>query len=406
MSTTQQQQRGTQVAEDRGNDFRELLDRQMVTRPELLQMRMENETIMAECRAAPRLLADCKAKLDDLLNAFPEFAETAVYRRPVGKDDFGNEKFAEGLSIRAAEALAEAYGYNRVRGDVTRIDHNTVKIDATFTDFATGRIWQDGRLVSQMATRAKDKGGGQYRIDDQRFMDTVVGAQKSKVIREVICRTVSPALKAWFETRCREIVCELLTDEKIAEIFRKFGKRGIDEATVEKLVGRPRSMGWTNEDKVALNGIFSALKNNETTVEELLKAANGDDQKPTTTSGEKPKTLEDVTRAMGEKRTPTQQQSQTDLGGPHDIASVPSEPLPQAWDVYVKAIAGAKTSAEVTAIYDKAFGPDSTVEWTLDEAKQGADTATARKEQLAKESPRKAPKRDASSPSGAGESKQ
>ena len=36
----------------------DLLARQVANRPELLQMRMENETIMAECRAAPRDLGE------------------------------------------------------------------------------------------------------------------------------------------------------------------------------------------------------------------------------------------------------------------------------------------------------------------------------------------------------------
>ena len=301
MATTGQQQPAKHAATSDESDFRKLLDKEFNTRPELLQMRMENETIMAECRAVPRSLAECKAKLDDLLTTFPDFAEDAVYRRPVGADDRGHQKIAEGLSIRAAEALAEAYGYNRVRGDVTRIDANTVKVDATFTDFATGRIWQEGRLVSQIATK---KGGGQYRIDEQRFADVVVGAAKSKAIREVILRSVSPALKAWFTARCAEIVSQLLTEDKIAEIFKGFNRLGIAPATVEKLVGRPQNMGWTNEDKIALTRYYAALKNGETTVDQLLEAV-GEVPKTPPPSADKPKvTMDDLVGKSASKTEP------------------------------------------------------------------------------------------------------
>ena len=62
---------------------------------------------MAECRARPRDMAAIREELADLLEAFPELAEDAIYSKPVGKDrETGEEKFAEGLSIRAAEALA------------------------------------------------------------------------------------------------------------------------------------------------------------------------------------------------------------------------------------------------------------------------------------------------------------
>jgi hypothetical protein len=201
---------------------------------ELAQMKMENETIMAECRMRPRDLGECKRKLAELLREFPEFAEDAVYRRPVGKEEGSNEqKYAEGLSIRAAEALAEAYGYNRVRGDVTRSGPDAAKVDATFTDFATGRIWQDGRLVSQVAKR---RNGETYRIEESRFADLVCGAAKSRAIREVIVRSVNPALKAWFENECNKIIASLLTDDKVEEIVRGFEKFGINLAQLEGLL--------------------------------------------------------------------------------------------------------------------------------------------------------------------------
>ena len=275
----------------------DLLARQVANRPELLQMRMENETIMAECRAAPRDLGECKRKLAALLREFPEFAEDAIYRRPVGKEE-GSErqKIAEGLSIRAAEALAEAYGYNRVRGDVTRIDANTAKVDATFTDFATGRIWQDGRLVSQVATK---RDGSQYRINDDRFSDIVCGSAKSRAIREVIVRSVNPALKAWFENECRKITVTLLTEDRMDEMVKAFSGYGINLVQLEAILGRARSLGWTNSERVKALEIFNALKANETTVADLLAMVS---QTEAADASPPAKSLDEVAKTLAAKK--------------------------------------------------------------------------------------------------------
>lgn len=301
MATTNPQAQ-SQHGEREASDLSALLARQAATRPELLQMRMENETIMAECRAQPRDLGDCKRKLCALLKEFPEFAEDAVYRRPVGKEEGSDrQKIAEGLSIRAAEALAEAYGYNRVRGDVTRIDANTAKVDATFTDFATGRIWQDGRLVSQVATK---RDGSQYRINDDRFSDIVCGAAKSRAIREVIVRSVNPALKAWFENECRKITATLLTESRMDEMVAAFDGYGINLVQLEALLGRARSLGWTTNERVKALEMFNALKNNETTVADLLAMIEPANSHGTSPAGGAPaKSLDDVTKTLADAKS-------------------------------------------------------------------------------------------------------
>jgi len=387
MASAERQRQGA-AAEEGGSDFASLLERQTATRPELLQMRMENETIMAECRAVPRDLGECKRKLAELLREFPEFAEEAIYRRPVGKDEeTGRQKIAEGLSVRAAEALAEAYGYNRVRGDVTRVDLDNVKVDATFTDFATGRIWQDGRLVSQWMMR-RDK--TRYRIPDDRFVDTVVGAAKSKAIREVITRSVNPALKAWFENECRKITASLLTEEKMNEIVSGFSRFGIDLASLESLLGRPRAMGWTNNERLAAVGYFAALKNGETTVQLLLEAAGKktEDAAPQQKSGG---TLADRINARSGAATE-----------PSAAATPTEQPNAAQWSQYVAMLGKAKTQEDARGLYDDWFGPNSTVKWTDDQAGEAGRLATAR---IAELPSRAAPARDESSAGSAGSKK-
>ena len=106
-------------------------------------MKLENETIASLAAAHPRNHQSIKQEILEQMEAYPSFAESMVYSVPVGKDyETGQMKYARGLSIRAAEALAEAYGFNRVRCEVEEIDDDKVKVTATFT-VAFGRtlVW-------------------------------------------------------------------------------------------------------------------------------------------------------------------------------------------------------------------------------------------------------------------------
>jgi hypothetical protein len=248
---------------------------QMMMRADLAQMRMENEMISAECRMHPRSMKEVRDKLSELLEEFPDFADDAIYCKPVGRDpDTNQQKHARGLSIRAAEALAEVYGYNRVRADVSKIDDFTVKIDATFTDFQSGRIWQDGGIVSKFYTTSRKQ---RVAHADDRFYNVVVKAEKSKYIREVICRSVNAALKAWFESACAKVAESRLSEEDVAKTVEGWKSRGV---SLETALGKPLSMGWTNEDRLILRGLWTAIKDGETTLKEAFGIEAKEEKKP------------------------------------------------------------------------------------------------------------------------------
>ncbi len=256
------------VAAGDKSEFDDLLQRPVgEVRQDLLQMKMENEIIMAECRVRPRDMNAIKRQLAELLRAFPELAEDAIYSKPVGKDRDGKEKFAEGLSIRAAEVLSEAYGFNRVRCDATPLPDGNAKVEATFTDFQNGRIWQDGGVV---ARKYKAYGGQIKEHAEDRFWGVVVKAEASRRIREVINRSVNAALKAWFENECRKVLSQVLDDEKVDGICNSFRSVGVKLDQLEAVIGRPRAMGWTVQDRQHLLGIWNAIKTGETTPAEAF----------------------------------------------------------------------------------------------------------------------------------------
>jgi hypothetical protein len=249
------------------NEFERLMQKEVLPR-EVLQMKMENETIMAECRARPRDMAEIKRSLEELMDTFPDFAEDVMYCKPVGKERGSNQqKYATGLSIRAAEALAEAYGYNRVRSDVEQLPDGNAKITATFTDFQSGRVWQDSGIVSRTY---KSSDGHIISHNEDRFWGLVVKSEKSKLIREAITRSVNSALKAWLESeankRCSQR-CDDATVNKIVNAFRD--NLGVPLEKLEKLL-RPRDMGWNHKDLQILRGLFAAIRDKETTIAEAF----------------------------------------------------------------------------------------------------------------------------------------
>jgi hypothetical protein len=301
--------------------------------PHLAIMKMDNDNITSLAAAHPRDMAQIKRELEITLTEFPGLAEEAIYSKPVGKvvdvkckcgDRFeqavtrnndaytcprcGNaqhernaiskprQKFARGLSVRAAETLAEAYGYNRTRSGVTPINDDTVKVEATFVDYQRGRIWQDDMILSKWF---RGRNGAMTRIADDRFYGLTVKAEKSKLIREVVIRSVNPGLKAWFEARCESIQEELLTDGKIDALVRGFAEFHVTLPMLETLIGRTREQGWTVKDRKQLIAVGTALRDNETTVAEVFFDEDPGEDKSRSKPPQGPATAESLANGTG-----------------------------------------------------------------------------------------------------------
>jgi hypothetical protein len=267
--------------------------------PDMALMRMENDHIMAVAQARPRDYSKIKAELFSMIDAFPESAEDAIYNKPVGtvflvscecghryevakleeqtecprcanwrpKKWQKQKKFARGLSIRSAENMRVAFGFNRVSTTLTPIDGDRLKITGTFTDYTNGNVTIDEQIVTPFYTsRNKQK----TRIPDDRFFNVVLKSEKSKVIREVVLRSVPGTLKAAYEAHCEKAIDGLLDEGTMDKIVGQFSGISVSQEMIENLLGRPRSMGWTKEDRKQLLGIWNAIKDGETTVREVF----------------------------------------------------------------------------------------------------------------------------------------
>lgn len=351
--------------------------------PELLAMKMENESILAECRVRPRNFDQIKKDLTDNLDAFPELSDNSIYEKPVGSDEGGKEKYARGLSIRAAETLAEAYGFNRVRVDVTELGEDKVKVEATFTDFQRGRIWQDAGIVSKYY---KARGGAMRKHADDRFYGLVVKAEASRRVREVILRCVNGGLKAWFEAECERRLGTLLDEDKLKTIVDQFATRNVTKEQLEKFIGRPQSMGWTVDDRKRLAGVWTAIRDGEAKIDDYFGASEPESTPPGANAngtapkgnGAKPSDFSNAKLAAnqsdpkrGATTEPAKPQGGQQTTGPVSegkTGQTQSELLPpesEVEDAFQQFRVEVESSLPESArsIYDKWFGPDCTIEF-------------------------------------------
>jgi len=253
-----------------GNEIRDtelIIDQASKLDPMQTLVKMENESIASMAVARPRNMKAIMADLTEQLDAFPVFAESAVYVKPVGKDDRGQMQYARGLSIRAAEALAASFGYCRVETSVEPVDENHVRVSATFTDFQSGKIWRDSGIISRFY---RDRFKKTVRHTDDRFYNVICKAELSKRTREVIVRSVSPGLRAQFQAAAERAMANVLTDETTGKMVNAFNAIGVDLVALEKFIGRSIKLGWTVDDRTKLMQVYNAIKENETTVAEVF----------------------------------------------------------------------------------------------------------------------------------------
>jgi hypothetical protein len=113
-------------------------------------VKLENTTQMQIAIQRPRnedkILVAAKAELD----RYPSMADEAIYSKPAGKDkDTGNMKYVEGLSIRAAEALANRWSNSAYGCDIVGEDKEAIYIAAVFMDYENNTRHDISRRISK-----------------------------------------------------------------------------------------------------------------------------------------------------------------------------------------------------------------------------------------------------------------
>lgn len=233
-------------------------------------VKLENQTQMMIALQHPRNEAEILKSAVNEMVIYEEAAEEAVYSKPVGKEQVGDEwvmKYAEGLTIRAAEALALRWGNNAFGAEIISDDGETVSGVATWLDYESNNRRTFPFRVSRKYKTA-GRTGTMKRHAEDRFNDIVVPAKLSKVLREVILRSLPAGLKKAYERKAREITASK-GKNLAASVIKAFALHGVGQKDVEAIIGKPMT-AWDGEDVAKLVRIGQALKQGETTVEQLF----------------------------------------------------------------------------------------------------------------------------------------
>lgn len=209
--------------------------------------------VQAAMLVAQRFPRDQIAAMDRILMAFtrPTLAETALYEYSRG----GSE--VTGLSIRAAEAMAQQWGHIHMGVEELEQRPGESTVRAFAFDAQTGT--RDSRVFQVKHWRDTKRGG--YKLEDQRdiyeLIANVAARRKRACVLTVIPGDVQEAVKRQVEMTLKARV--EITPELLKSLEAKFAEFGVPVAAIEKRIQR-RMEAITPGLVVQLGKIYNSLK--------------------------------------------------------------------------------------------------------------------------------------------------
>jgi hypothetical protein len=260
-------------------------------------VRLENDTQIQVSVQRPRDEVKILTAALKELEIYPSMAEEALYIKPVGKNaETGKMSYAEGLSIRTAESLANRWTNSAYGCEILGEDENVVNLAAVFLDYENNTR----HVISARVPKSyKQKRGGGIVYKDPDKLELSVRAEQSKALREVILRSLPAGLKREYEIKVRNILKGGKVENRKASIVAKFADISVNQATLEAHIGKPMAQ-WEHEDLVTLFGIFTAMRDGELTREAAFNGGSAEEEK---------KDLKDTVVAE-EKKEPAQAKSE------------------------------------------------------------------------------------------------
>lgn len=229
-------------------------------------VRLENMEQMQVSLQRPRDERKILKSALDELELYPSMASEVIYVKPVGKDETGKMQFARGLSIRAAESLANRWANSAYGCDILAEDDESATIAAVFLDYETNTRHVIQARVSKLY---KTRTGQVVRHTPDRF-DLVLKANQSKILREVINRSLPAGLKKEYEMKAEQLLKTDKLSTQRSAVLARFEELAISENEVVEYKGKPVK-DWKRDDIVELLGIANAIKDGEISADVVKK---------------------------------------------------------------------------------------------------------------------------------------
>lgn len=220
--------------------------------------RGEVDMQVATAKRYPRSVGMVRERILELATQDQAVAEECWYALPRGG------KVIEGPSVRLAEIVAASYGnlYAAARHVATDDTHVTVE----------GAAWDlenNVRVVVQVKRRITKRSGLRY---DDDLIGVTINAACSIALRNAIFKVVPKALLAGVTQEIKKVAMgdERTLAERRKAVLAYFKGLGVSEKRLLDFVGRQRLDDLTLEDLATFTGIRTAIKDQETTVEEAF----------------------------------------------------------------------------------------------------------------------------------------
>lgn len=219
---------------------------------------------IATAHQYPRSVTKFKKDALALVTLDEETAASCLYRRPVGKDKYGKEQYAEGMSIRMAEIVAATYGNLRVATRTIESTPRYVVVQGVAHDLESNFL-----STAECKEATVKKNGQPY---DERMRIVIEKAAYSKAWRDAVFKVVPRASAAFLETAAKELLfgnASSITKWR-TRINDWVKTLGIDTERVWKALGIGGADDLKQPEIETLIGIKTALQNGDVTLDEAF----------------------------------------------------------------------------------------------------------------------------------------
>lgn len=179
-------------------------------------------------------------------------------------------KSVTGPSIRLAEIVAAAWGNLRVTARIVEISSTYLVVQASACDVEVNNIFQ-----SDVRRNIVNKRGERYNED---MITTTANAAIAIAQRNAIFKVVPGAFVDSIEREVRKYAAGegKQLQERLGELVKKLEKLGTTQPHIRRYLNIEKWADAQPEDLIALVGAFNAIRDGESTVEEIFGGAKVD----------------------------------------------------------------------------------------------------------------------------------
>jgi len=226
--------------------------------------RAQIDMLISTARAYPRNVAACKDQAIAMATMDRETAEECFYTLKRKKHG-GGEAIIDGPSIRCAEIVLSCWGNLRGGSRVLGNDGKQVTGQAFCHDLEKNVF-----IAKEAQRRITNREGRTYSED----MIIVTGqAAASVALREAVFKVIPKAIiKQVYNAARAAAAGETGTmKERWSRVLRKFEPMGVDEARLLAFLNRDALEQVTPDNLATLTGVWNAIREEQTTVEEQFQ---------------------------------------------------------------------------------------------------------------------------------------